>query len=127
MNKKLIRLTESDLHKIVKDSVQKILKEGKFDDIYKNYPGSQEDNRIFDLWQERERIQREYEDILKGIDDQIAAHSRWAEDNFGDYATSNGITLDNLNNNWSKYMDSKHPGHGGEDVRVGMLGKKYHD
>ena len=28
MNKKLIRLTEGDLHKIVKESVNKILKEG---------------------------------------------------------------------------------------------------
>ena len=29
MNKKLIRLTESDLHRIVKESVQKILRESK--------------------------------------------------------------------------------------------------
>lgn len=31
MNKKLIRLTESDLHRIVKESVKKVLKEGVFD------------------------------------------------------------------------------------------------
>ena len=30
MNKKLIRLTESDLHKIVKESVERILNEGKY-------------------------------------------------------------------------------------------------
>ena len=30
MNKKLIRLTESDLHRIVKESVKKILKEGDY-------------------------------------------------------------------------------------------------
>jgi len=30
MNKKLIRLTESDLHKIVKESVGKIINEGVF-------------------------------------------------------------------------------------------------
>ena len=30
MNKRLIRLTESDLHKIVKESVKKILKEGDY-------------------------------------------------------------------------------------------------
>ena len=29
MNKKLIRLTESDLHRIVKESVKKILKESR--------------------------------------------------------------------------------------------------
>ena len=34
MNKKLIRLTEQDLHRIVKESVNKILKEGYFDDPY---------------------------------------------------------------------------------------------
>ena len=34
MNKKLIRLTESDLHRIVKESVQKILNEGFFDKFY---------------------------------------------------------------------------------------------
>ena len=32
MNKKLIRLTESDLHKIVKESVKKIIKEGHNED-----------------------------------------------------------------------------------------------
>jgi len=34
MNKKLIRLTESDLHKIVKESVKRILKEDIEDKIY---------------------------------------------------------------------------------------------
>ena len=33
MNKKLIRLTESDLHKIVKESVHKILKESILDNM----------------------------------------------------------------------------------------------
>lgn len=30
MNKKLIRLTESDLHKIVKESVNRVLREDKY-------------------------------------------------------------------------------------------------
>jgi hypothetical protein len=30
MNKKLIRLTESDLHRIVKESVKKVIKEGNY-------------------------------------------------------------------------------------------------
>ena len=33
MDKKLIKLTESDLHKIVEESVARILKEGSFDMI----------------------------------------------------------------------------------------------
>jgi len=36
MNKKLIKLTEGDLHRIVKESVQKILKEAAYQG---NYPG----------------------------------------------------------------------------------------
>lgn len=35
MNKKqIVRLTESDLHRIVKESVTKILKESAYDDVY---------------------------------------------------------------------------------------------
>lgn len=34
MDKKLIRLTESDLHKIVKESVNRVLKESKYEDGY---------------------------------------------------------------------------------------------
>lgn len=34
MSKKLIRLTESDLHRIVKESIGKILKEGYYEDLY---------------------------------------------------------------------------------------------
>ena len=30
MNKKLIRLTESDLHRIVKESVNRVLREGEY-------------------------------------------------------------------------------------------------
>ena len=38
MNKKLIRLTESDLHKIVKEAVNKILTESSIDDIFDGMP-----------------------------------------------------------------------------------------
>lgn len=34
MNKKLIRLTESDLHRIVKESVEKILSESEYDNFF---------------------------------------------------------------------------------------------
>ena len=48
MNKKLIRLTESDIHRIVKESVNRILKEA-YSDIYGdgfgiNYPKNMYDN-----------------------------------------------------------------------------------
>ena len=38
MNKKLIRLTESDLHKIVKEAVNKILTESASDDVFDGMP-----------------------------------------------------------------------------------------
>lgn len=34
MNKKLIRLTESDLHRVIKESVRKVLKESQYQDSY---------------------------------------------------------------------------------------------
>lgn len=48
MNKKLIRLTESDIHRIVKESINRILKEA-YSDIYGdglgvNYPESMYNN-----------------------------------------------------------------------------------
>ena len=36
MKKKLIRLTENDLHNIVKESVNRVLKEGKIGSAYSN-------------------------------------------------------------------------------------------
>lgn len=38
MNKKLIRLTESDLHNIVKEAVNKILTESSIDDVFDGMP-----------------------------------------------------------------------------------------
>ena len=46
MNKKLIRLTESDLHRIVKESVKKILTEGE------NWIGDYERNN-FDILRQK--------------------------------------------------------------------------
>jgi hypothetical protein len=37
MDRKLIRLTEADLHRIVKESVNRILKEGYVDDTIETY------------------------------------------------------------------------------------------
>ena len=45
MNKKLIRLTESDLHKIVKESVKRVLKEGTKETILVN--SSSDGSRLF--------------------------------------------------------------------------------
>lgn len=38
MNKKLVRLTESDLHRIIKESVNRILMESEFDELFDGEP-----------------------------------------------------------------------------------------
>jgi len=48
MNKKLIRLTESDLHKIVKESVNRVLRENGRDIDDDNYFGGGLPDRYFD-------------------------------------------------------------------------------
>lgn len=40
MSNKVIRLTESDLHRIVKESVDRIIQEGMFDAVLKHIPGT---------------------------------------------------------------------------------------
>ena len=57
--KKIIRLTESDLHRIVKESVEKILKEGEFGgpdaDLEDVYPDTfkKEEEPISDIWKRK--------------------------------------------------------------------------
>ena len=61
MNKKIIRLTESDLHRIVKESVNRILKESTFptDDEYaqmgKYYVAADTNSEYFDDYNEAYR------------------------------------------------------------------------
>ena len=64
MAKKIIRLTENDLHKLIKESVEKILKEKRYgpfgsddadpEDIYGWWPKEETDNEKVDrLYDER--------------------------------------------------------------------------
>jgi hypothetical protein len=67
MNKKLIRLTENDLHRIVKRSVNKVLRESYNDDVYmSNYRDAMSDREdtytIDDLFSE---LKEEGYDFLK--------------------------------------------------------------
>lgn len=56
MNKKLIRLTESDLHRIVKESVGKILKEGYYDDLH-DYWGQEDEPNLICPYCESDNVQ----------------------------------------------------------------------
>lgn len=61
MNKKLIRLTESDLHRIVKESVNRILKEVNYADNYRIHPNEKIDDNddFFDSDEDREEFERQ--------------------------------------------------------------------
>lgn len=61
MNKKLIRLTESDLHRIVKESVNRILKEVNYADNYRMHPNEKidDDDDFFDSDEDREEFERQ--------------------------------------------------------------------
>ena len=56
MNKKLIRLTEQDLHRIVKESVGKILKEGYYDDLH-DYWGQEDEPNLICPYCESDNVQ----------------------------------------------------------------------
>ena len=56
MNKKLIKLTEQDLHRIVKESVGKILKEGYYDDLH-DYWGQEDEPNLICPYCESDNVQ----------------------------------------------------------------------
>ena len=122
MNKKLIRLTENDLHRIVKESVNRILKENTNDDIYSDIDGkiktvetylSIEDYvwKWWDLyeealgepmWPQDERGQREGAERLlrvlksmKGEDNYLQKYGDWT-DNDREYSRTDNQT-------WGEY------------------------
>ena len=68
MNKKLIRLTESDLHRIVKQSVNKILKESSYDSMG-NFDKESSNNDIRErLTDEITKISQEMSRSMSTID-----------------------------------------------------------
>jgi hypothetical protein len=78
MNKKLIRLTESDLHRIVKESVNRILKE-TYSDIYgdgKNYSKTMYDNACY-----FSDTPEEFDEIMKDRQEYLNSRNRLALDN----------------------------------------------
>ena len=68
MNKKLIRLTESDLHRIVKQSVNKVLKERIGDNAYLQQNIQQ---AIFSLSAVSSALQKESESHVYGGDSEM--------------------------------------------------------
>lgn len=83
MNKKVIRLTESDLHNIVEESVNRVLKESYLDGDYKgiNIPSNLDynkwarkiDNALYSGWQPQQ-IQGVIDDAARRDVDNIPMH-----------------------------------------------------
>ena len=68
MNKKIIRLTESDLHKIVKESVNRLIKEATLDTPY----GGVSTNPLkptFDDAETQNRLNNDIIEMLANLDD----------------------------------------------------------
>jgi hypothetical protein len=72
--KKIIRLTESDLHKIVKESVNKILKEANWSNAYDD-----------DFMGPNARLEDSYPDEYpeKDEEDPLTIAHNWKEDHLG--------------------------------------------
>ena len=122
MNKKLIRLNESDLHRIVKESVKKVLRENTNDDIYSDIDGKIKTVETYlsiedyvwnwwdlyeealgePMWPQDERGQREGAERLlrvlksmKGEDNYLQKYGDWT-DNDREYSRTDNQT-------WGEY------------------------
>ena len=71
MNKKLIRLTESDLHKIVKESVNKVLlKEDSDENVYNQVKMLRD--KFDNIYRNTDYLKPGYEELVGGEDIQNA-------------------------------------------------------
>ncbi|MBP3829501.1 MAG: hypothetical protein ILA06_04240 [Bacteroidaceae bacterium] len=103
-----IRLTEGDLHRIVKESVKRALREGdgRFTQLYYDREAPHEDESIVKQLQSEIDGIREY---LKELEDKLNAELDRGEEAFNDYAYDKyGLTKDNLDKNWANFCAGEH-------------------
>ena len=82
MNKKLIRLTEGDLHRIVKESLKRVLKESEFDDFGIAYDkrGNEIHKGDMVIWFDPETGRKtKYEVYEEPTEDMVKLWSRYGE------------------------------------------------
>lgn len=110
-----IRLTESQLHQVIKESVEKILQEGEgqFSRLYKdkNAPKTYQPSidalaqRMVDLEESERAIRNEMEEIQK----ELGNYFNMSWDEFTDYANHKyGLSRDNMDNNWDDFCTSQY-------------------
>lgn len=105
--KKTIRMNERDLHRVIAESVRRILKEGdgKFTDLYydKDKPNRYGDE-INRLYAEIESTQ----EYLNGLYNHLEALENASHDELYDYASEKyGLKPDNMRKNWEDFAISK--------------------
>ena len=115
MNKKLIRLTESDLHKIVNESVNKILKEGiaskgmrkqMFDKAYPKENDGNNYTTLRDILDGSERIYEIVPKVEQYLDQYCnnGHYSRWTS--FGNSLYQDAVELEKkLNKIYNDYLN----------------------
>ena len=96
-NKKLIRLTEADLHRIVKESVNNVLNEGMWDNIKSGWRGAKAGYNYSKGVQDN---QNNYNDMMqRGVNPHVAADSYNKNDavsNVLSYIRKMNITVDEI-------------------------------
>lgn len=109
MNKKLIKLTESDLHRIIKESVSKILNEVSADKAYwlmqqrKQFPNTKAKTQMHYPGEFASRFNKEvYGDASGGHVDAGQARGNAKVDNYGNF-TANQYTGWDVNSNGANF------------------------
>lgn len=105
--KRRIRLSESDLHRVIAESVKRVLKEGKgkFTDLYhdKNVPKPY-GHKVEELQREIESTESYLAELRKELesyeDANQAAFEDYAQDRYG-------LSKDNLDKNWEAFCDNE--------------------
>ena len=108
--KNTIRLTESDLKKVISESVKRVLKEGdgKFMQLAKD------EDMYSEYWNYRaqaEEIERKIQDLQEYLWKLKEKHQYYvdaANEIFKEYASSKyGLSADNIDKNWDNFTASR--------------------
>lgn len=102
-----IRLTESQLHRVIKESVKKVMKEGKgkFTQLYNDTKSPHNYSKTIEsLLNEYIAVENEYQRKMLNIEKDLEMYTNWSWDEFCEYAEEKyGLTRDNMEKNWDKF------------------------
>lgn len=102
-----IRLTESQLHQVIKESVKKVMKEGKgkFTQLYNDTKSPHNYSKTIEsLLNEYIAVENEYQRKMLNIEKDLEMYTNWSWDEFCEYAEEKyGLTRDNMEKNWDKF------------------------